>query len=907
MARPASQTMPAERGNPAAASPYATDMPPHATRAEEVIAHLGSDATLGLSHEESTHRLAQGGPNAIETEGGRGPLRMLASQLSDAMILVLLAAAVVSGLVGDITDTLVILVIVALNAVIGLVQEYRAERALAALTALAAPEARVVREGVEMLRPAAELVVGDLVALQAGDAVPADLRLLEAPGLRHDESALTGESEPVDKTSEALDTEVTATGDLRNMAFKGTLTVAGRGRGVVVATGMNTQLGRVARLLRDEGRARTPLQQRLARFGRVLTLAVLGLCAALFALGVARGEDPLLMALTAISLAVAAIPEALPAVVTVSLAMGARALVKKQALVRNLPAVETLGSVTFICSDKTGTLTENRMQAEQIWLAGELRRPTPPQEEASPYQALVEACALNNDVAPNAEGKPSGDPTEVALWDLAASGGCDPGLLRRKSPRLAEIAFDSERARMTTAHQNPMGVLVLVKGAPERVLPRCRDRLGAHGPEPLDPEGVTAAVHSMAAAGLRVLAVARRVLPQLPATMDVDTVETGLTLLGLVGLLDPPRSTAASAVASCRHAGIVPVMITGDHPTTALAIARRLDIATEQSEAVTGRTLAANSEAELRETVGKARVYARSDPQEKIAIVKALQARGEFVAMTGDGVNDAPALKRANIGVAMGRMGTDVAKEAADMILLDDNFATIVAAVREGRRIFDNIRKFVRYTMTSNSGELWTLIAAPLFGLPIPLLPLHILWINLVTDGLPGLALAAEPEERGVMARPPRPPQESIFANGMWQHIVLMGMLMGACSLASQAVALALGWPAQSVVFTVLTFSQLGHALAVRSERESLFRQGVASNRAMLFSLGLTGALQLTTLYVGPFQHVLKTEALEPSQLAFCLAVSSLVFWAVELEKWLVRRGLIGAPRRQPIVDDRSP
>jgi len=870
----------------------------HVAPAEEALARLQTDPEAGLSASEAAARLARHGRNEIAEGRRRGPLLMLLDQFRDFMILVLLAAAVISGVVGDLTDTLVILVIVVLNAVIGFVQEYRAERAIAALRAMAAAHARVVRDGSAVTLPAHDLVPGDIVLLEAGNAVPADLRLVEAVQLKVEEAALTGESQPVEKHVRALKDAALPIGDRRNMAYKGTLVTYGRARGLVVATGMHTQLGRIAQLLREEEEVKTPLQKRLARFGRALSLAVLAICAVLFAVGLLRGEPLLLMALTAISLAVAAIPEALPAVVTVSLALGARRMVARNVLIRRLPAVETLGSVTYICSDKTGTLTLNRMRVERAWAdAREVAHGTDvPREE--PWITLTRAMALSNDARPAADGEVVGDPTEVALYLEAAEAGVRKDDLIAGMPRVAELPFDSDRARMTTLHRDGAArVIAFVKGAPEQVIPLCRAQLTGAGEQPLDAGLASAAAERMAGDGLRVLAFACRIYDEVPAVLTPESVEVQLTLLGLVGMLDPPRPEAQEAVRLCRTAGITPVMITGDHPATARAIATRLGIAQADQEVLTGAQLASLSAEALDELAARVRVYARTSPEHKIRIVKALQDRREFVAMTGDGVNDAPALKRADIGVAMGVTGTDAAKEAAHMILLDDNFATIVGAVREGRRIFDNIRKFIKYAMTGNSGEIWTIFLAPFLGLPIPLLPIHILWINLVTDGLPGLALAVEPEERGLMRRPPRPPAESIFAHGMWQHIVWVGLLIGACCLLSQGIALHMGWHWQTVVFTVLTFSQLGHALAIRSERDSLFAQGLRSNLPLLGAVLFTVALQLATIYVPVLNGVFKTDPLSLLELLFCLAMSAVVFVAVEIEKWLVRRGrLYGEP-----------
>ncbi|TCS72602.1 Ca2+-transporting ATPase [Sulfuritortus calidifontis] len=855
----------------------------HGSSVEATAEALQSDSRRGLTSAEAARRLRRHGPNRLPEPVRRGPWRLLLGQFSDFMILVLIAAAVVSGLAGEPVDALAILVIVLLNALIGFVQEYRAERAMAALKRMAAPQASVIRDGRDLVLDASELVPGDLVRLEAGNVVPADLRLSEVAALRCEEAALTGESHPVDKSSAALP-GAAALAERANMAYKGTQVSHGRGLGLVVATGTATELGRIAALL-SGGEPLTPLQKRLADFGRRLAWGVLGLCAMLFAAGVARGGDITLMFLTAVSLAVAAIPEALPAVVTISLALGARRMVRQQALIRRLPAVETLGSVTYICADKTGTLTQNRMQVARTW------RP------AADAESFYRALALNNDCRFGADGRVQGDATELALYQAALAQGQDKRRLDHDLPRVAELPFDAVRKRMSTAHRFPQtnppplagegeggGFLVLVKGAPETLLPLCRSL----------PTDAQAVLEEMAAAGLRVMAFAWRRLETLPAALDAVELERDLDFLGFAGLQDPPRPEARQAVLDCRSAGITPVMITGDHPATAQAIARELGILDGDGEVITGPELARLDAAEFERRVADIRVYARVDPEQKLRIVQALQERGEFVAMTGDGVNDAPALKAADIGVAMGRIGTDVAREAASLVLLDDNFATIVAAVKQGRRIYDNIRKFVKYTMTSNSGEIWTLFLAPFIGLPIPLLPIHILWINLVTDGLPGLALAAEPAERGIMRRPPRHPKESIFAHGLWLHILWVGLLMGGVCLFTQAWAIAHGSPNwQAMVFTVLTLSQMGHVLAIRSERDSFFRQGPLSNRPLLAAVLLTFALQMAALYLPVLNPIFKTAPLSAAELGFCLVLSSVLFFGVELEKWGIRRGWV--------------
>ncbi len=855
----------------------------------ELLREFAVDAEGGLGAEEARRRLAAYGPNRLLEGRRRSPVRMFLDQFADFMIVVLILAGVVAGVVGEPQDTIAIVVIVVLNAIIGFVQEFRAERAMAALKLLAAPSAQVRRAGAVCVVPAEEVVPGDVVLLEAGSVVPADLRMFESMQLKIDEAALTGESHPAEKTTDALHEAELPIGDRRNMAYKGTLVSYGRGRGLVVATGMATEIGRIAVLLSTTEQVRTPLQKRLAAFGKRLALVVIAVCGIIFAVGLLRGEPPVVMFLTAISLAVAAIPEALPAVVTVSLAIGARNMVRKNALIRHLPAVETLGSVTYICTDKTGTLTENRMRVTEFHVGGVTLR-----ERSDTLPAvLLRALALNNDARRDDGGGILGDPTETALYAAAAESGLEGAAVAREAPRLAEIPFDSGRALMTTVHRAPGGAVAYTKGAPERLLELCTREWSAAGPRALRREELARVAEEMAARGLRVLAFGYRDVARADAA-DTAVLESELCFIGFVGLIDPPRAEAGEAVRTCRTAGITPVMITGDHPATARAIAMELGIGTDDGEVLTGREMAAMPEAQLSRRVDTLRVYARVAPEQKNAIVGALQRRGEFVAMTGDGVNDAPALKRADIGVAMGRIGTDVAREASDMVLLDDNFATIVAAVREGRRIFDNIRKFIRYALTGNSAEIWTLFLAPFLLLPLPLLPIHILWINLVTDGLPGLALAVEPAERNLMNRPPRPPQESIFAGGMWQHMLWVGLLMAGVSLVAQAWAYHTGsahW--QSMVFTVLTLSQMGHVLAIRSERDSLFTLGLSGNVPLLGAVLLTFALQMAILYVPSLQMVFRTAPLSAEELLICFGLSTVVFVSVEIEKWLFRRGWI--------------
>lgn len=861
----------------------------HSLDAEACLRELKSDPVLGLSRADAQTRLGRYGKNDIATEERRGLLALIATQLLDVMIVILLVAAIVSGILGELRDTLAIVVIVALNAIVGATQEYRAQRTLTALRKLSALKARVLRDGTAAVVPATTIVPGDIVLIAAGDIVPADLRLLDSAELTIDEAVLTGESLPVLKDRRRLDDDKLALGDRRNICFRSTSVTKGNGKGIVVATGGATEFGRIADLLASRRDTRTPLQQRLAVFGRRLALAILGICALIFALGWLGGQAPMLMFLTAVSLAVAAIPEALPAVVTVSLAIGAKALSRNKSLVRRLPAVEALGSVTYICTDKTGTLTENRMSVEAIFAAGEIA----PELSAlpEPIKLLVgRAFALCNGMHDSDDA--FGDPTESAIVDAARSAGFDKRTLLAELPEIAVLAFDPERKLMTTVHRAREGAIAFSKGAPEQILASCSSALDARGEStPLDRDETLRVTAKLARQGHRLLGVAMRNLGSVPASARPAEIETDMIFLGLAALADPVRPEVPAAIADCLAAGVVPIMVTGDHPDTARHIAMKLGLADEESTVLTGIELARLSDRALAERLSRTRVFARVSPEQKIRIVESLQRAGEFVAMTGDGVNDAPALKQASIGVAMGGRGTDVAREAADLVLLDDNFATIVAAIREGRRVYDNIRKFIRYTLTSNSGEIWVLLLASLLGLPVPLLPIHILWINLVTDGLPGLAYSAEPEERDIMRRPPRPPQESVFAHGMIPYIFWIGLLIGVLSLATAARPSAGDLPYwQTMVFVTLVTAQLFQALAVRSESQPLWAIGLFSNRYMAGAVLFTLIVQIVVIYVPVLNTALRTTPLAVQDLLTCLALALLVLPAVELAKWLQRR-----------------
>jgi Ca2+-transporting ATPase len=904
--------------------------------AQEALQQLGSDAVRGLDPAEAARRLEAHGPNELVEHGLKSPWRIIWEQLTAIMVVILIIAAVVSAALGDYEDAVVILAIVVLNAILGFTQEYRAERAMAALKQLAVPIVKVRRGGHVQEMSARELVPGDIVLLEAGALIPADGRVIESINLRLQEAALTGESEPVDKETHALDTPDLPLGDRRNMVYMGTVVAYGRGQVVVTATGMRTELGAIAELIQTIEHEPTPLQRRLDQLGRTLAIAALAIVAVIFAEGLLRGEELRLMFLTAVSMAVAAVPEGLPAVVTIALAMGAQRMLRRRALIRKLSAVETLGSVTVICSDKTGTLTENRMTVTVLEVAGRQLAPAgmiyesdpapavrlePPHEQTGRALLLVGGALCNDALIETNDDGPGGsrivgDPTEGALVVAADRGGFAKANLENLLPRVAEVPFDSQRKRMTTFHLVPASApgaaiqseplwegfshaisapyVAFAKGAVDRLLDISTAIWIDGRPEPLDEDHrtrIAATNDQLAQNGLRVLGVAFRALDTPPRPADNAALESDLVFVGMVGMLDPARPEVKEAVRTCRTAGIRPVMITGDHPLTASAIARELGIG-DGDRVMTGAELDRLSDGELEAIVADVPIYARVSPEHKLKIVQALQANGHIVAMTGDGVNDAPALKKADIGVAMGISGTDVTKEAADMVLQDDNFATIVAAVAEGRVIFDNIRKFIKYLLSSNSGELWVMLLAPFLGLPLPLLPSQIRWMNLVTDGLPALALSIEPPELNIMRRPPHPPNEHIFARGLGHYVLWVGLLMA-------IVVLGVGyayWSAgrsnwQTMVFLTITLAQMANVLALRSERDSLFHIGIWSNKSMLGAVALTFILQLAVTFVPFLQGFFETVALSPLDLAIGIAASSVVFWGVELAKWFARRG----------------
>ncbi len=897
------------------------------TGTAETLEALQVKADAGLSAAEVAERQHSFGKNELIDRGGKSIWKILWQQLTDTMVVVLMAAAVISALIGDVKDMIAIFAIVLVNAIIGLVQEYRAEQAMAALKQMASPHVKVRRNGQPAEIDSKLLVPGDIIFLEAGGKVPADARLIETANLRVEEASLTGESEPVDKTLPALKGENIPLGDRTNMLFMGTTVSYGRGTAVVVRTGMGTELGRIAEMISTVEEDSTPLQKRMDRMGKTLAVVAVAIVAVVFGLGLLRGEDPGELFLTSIAMAVAAIPEGLPAVVAIALALGAQRMLKRNALIRRLPAVETLGSVTVISSDKTGTLTANQMQLKVLdvagnthfldWQPGQKNMETTFEELNESSRLLVLGGMLNNDAQLVLDKEESdafmvlGDPTEGALVSAAANLGLIKSRFDELMPRLDEVPFTSERKRMSTVHRiTPEGKNYLpeielpdgtfsadrisfTKGAVDGMLDIASGVYVEGKVLPLDDawrSRINSSTEQMAKDGLRVLGLGFEAVPDFETGQAEKFVEKSLVIVGLFGMMDPPRAEAFEAVQVSHQAGIRTIMITGDHPLTAERIARDLGIAGD-GPTVTGVQLQKMSDVELMDVVRTSNVYARVSPEHKLRIVTALQNLGEIVAMTGDGVNDAPALRKADIGVAMGITGTDVSKEAGDMVLLDDNFATIVSAVREGRTIFANIRRFIKYTMTSNAGEVWAILLAPLFGMPIPLTALQILWINLVTDGLPGLAMGVEPPEKDTMKRPPLNPKTSIFAGGLTAHIAWVGILMGLVSLGVGLYGYLSGYEYWgTMVFTTLTLSQMGHALAIRSDRQSLFKQGLLTNKPLLGAVLLTFVLQMVITYWEPMNPIFRTDPLPLRYLIVSLAASAVVFVAVEIEKWFKRR-----------------
>ncbi|NOZ06085.1 MAG: cation-translocating P-type ATPase [Chloroflexi bacterium] len=856
---------------------------------------LEPNLTHGFSAAEAAERLQKFGPNVLRKEQGRPAWRQFLDQFTDFIVLLLIAAAVVSSLLGEQVDAAAILVIVIVNALLGFIQEYRAEQAIHALRQMTAPSARVLRDGVVQTIPSREVVPGDLLLLKAGDLVAADARLLETHSLRVDESAFTGESAPIKKNAHVRVPDGALLGERYDMVFSSTMVTYGKGRAVVSATGMDTELGKISGLVQSIERESTPLQQRLEQVGRWLVYATLGIVAIVFVAGWLRGNSPLEMFLVAVTLAVAAVPEGLAAVVTIALALGVRRMVRRHALIRRLPSVETLGAATVICTDKTGTLTQNAMTVRKLVVGSETFEVTgsghtpqggyerngtalldlPP----GARQALTVAALCNNaQIRPPSNGQTTedweitGSPTEAALMVAAAKGNVWRNELEQSRRFVAELPFDSERKRMSVVWAGPNdGVRAYVKGAPDVVLGLCTAAINAAGEVfPLSPERrevIRLQNDGLSKQAMRVLAVAYRDVP--PALQSgladrgPDELETGLTFAGLFAMSDPLRPEALPSVQACQTAGIRVVMITGDHRETAVAIAHELDILGPGQRVITGRELDELSDAALQEAVEEIRVYARVSPAHKLRIVRAWKAQGHVVAMTGDGVNDAPALKEAQIGVAMGLSGTDVAKEAADMVLTDDNFASIVAAVEEGRVIFDNIRRFIHYLLSCNIGEVLTMFVATLIGMPLPLVPIQILWINLATDSLPALALGVEEAEPGIMQRAPRPADEEVITHPMPLLMGLQGVVIATVTLLAFTISIYL-WgesvrEARVMAFSTSVVAQNVHAFNLRSNRISLFRLGLFSNMALVASFVVMVISELIIIYVPFFQPFFQT------------------------------------------------
>ncbi|MBZ0294619.1 MAG: cation-translocating P-type ATPase [Anaerolineae bacterium] len=914
----------------------------HVQTHTDTLDQLSTSIENGLSEGEAVARLERYGLNELVEKPLKSPLVILWEQITNPLVLLLIFAAVISAFLGKMDSFIAITAIVILNAVLGVVQEYRAEQAMAALKKMAAPLVRVRRGGRVLDIQSRDLVPGDMVLLEAGSIIPADGRLVEAVNLSVQEASLTGESQPVEKDIAPLASADLPLGDRRNMVYMGTSVTYGRGTALIVETGMQTQLGRIAELIQSVENEPTPLQRRMAEVGKVLLIAAVIVMGIAVAIGLITGLTFDMVLLNAVAIAVAVVPEGLPAVVTIALALGAQRMFKREALIRKLPAVETLGSITTICSDKTGTLTENKMRVQVVDVAGDTSdietviakgidgviRANGSHQPRDPAHALLMAGnMLCNDAILDSDSSGEmiaiGDPTEGAMVLAAERFGLHKDALDRDFSRVGEVPFSSDRKRMTTVHHHPQALtarethyladvmaldeqaayIAFSKGAVDSLLDVSTHAWLDESVVPLSDtlrSRIEQANNEMAQNGLRVLGMAYRHLDTLPEQWKPENIEHDLIFVGMVGIIDPPRPEVKQAVAVCREAGIRPVMITGDHPLTALNIARQLNIAGEHDRVITGQELNGMTPQELEAIVEQVPVYARVSPEHKLNIVQALQNRGHIVAMTGDGVNDAPALKRSDIGVAMGITGTAVSKEAADMVILDDNFKTIVSSVEEGRTIYDNVRRFIKYLLASNTGELFVLLATQLIaGMTIPLTTLQILWMNLITDGIPALALGVEQAEKGSMKRAPYAPNESIFGRGLGRHIVLIGLTLGISGVAlgywawSQGIEAANGMPAwNTMVFMFLTLAQMGHALGLRSHRESLFSVGLRGNRLLIGAVVATVVLQMLAIYLPFFNNLFNTNPLTAGQLAICLVLSTLVFWVVELEKLLIRRGV---------------
>ena len=878
---------------------------------EEVEKLLNVDEKKGLDADEVEKRLEKYGRNEIVSKNKKPIWKMILEQFTDFMIIVLIIAAIVSGVVNhEFTDSIIILIIVILNAIIGVVQEVKAQKSLDSLKELSAPHCKAIRNGEIVNIDSKELVPGDVVVLETGDNIPADLRIIEAINLKIQEAALTGESVPVEKHADVLKDEKVGLGDRVNCAFSSSLVTYGRGKGIVVSTGMDTEVGKIAKMLDDVDDSETPLKRRLEALGKTLGIAALVICALIFAVGFfIYKRDWIEMFMTAVSLAVAAIPEGLPAISTIVLSIGVQRMVKRNAIIRTLPSVETLGSATVICSDKTGTLTQNKMTVEKIFCDNKVFGTEYKEKDGNEqYKLLLDCMILCNDTKLKKDGEKyitTGDPTETALVDLGLKSNVVKDDLDNEYKRVEEIPFDSERKLMTTVHDRKGKLVVFTKGGVDELLAKC-SKIRLNGEDvKLTQEHIDmilATNEQFALCALRVLAMAYKDIDQIPEKANMNSLESDLTYIGMVGMIDPARPEVKEAVAKCRTAGIRPVMITGDHKITAVAIAKEIGILREGDEAITGAELQEMSQEELEKNVQKYSVYARVSPEHKVRIVNAWKSHDEVVAMTGDGVNDAPALKAADIGAAMGIVGTDVAKEAADVVLTDDNFATIVSAVEEGRRIYDNILKAVAYLLSANIGEIITLFVATMFGWLIePLLPIHMLWINLVTDSLPALALSVDPAEKNIMNRKPKK-NKNVFTKGMIWRIIYQGIMIGGLTLLAFAIgcgfdfnsivdtegnATSIGVTAQTMAFAVLALSELVHVFNLRSNKDSIFKVGLLTNKILLGAIAISASLMLIVLNVPALHGIFEIKMLTLREIGIVTLLSFSPLIIVEIFKLL--------------------
>lgn len=873
----------------------------HTMTGDEVIRYLDSSAD-GLSDTEAAERLEKYGPNELEEGRKRSIAKMFLEQFANFMVIVLIAAAIVSAAVaGELTDAAIILFVVVMNAVLGVIQESKAEKALAALKKMSSPHVKVKRGGNVRRIRTEELVPGDIVLIEAGDVVPADMRILESASLKIEEAALTGESMPVEKITEPLEDEDLVIGDRRNMAYAGSSVTYGRGTGIVVNTGMNTEVGKIAGHLATFEASKTPLQVKLAEMSRIISAGVLLICVVIFVAGLLQGRETLDMFMTSVSLAVAAIPEGLVAVVTIVLAIGVQKMAEENAIIRKLSAVETLGSTQIICTDKTGTLTKNRMTVKKVYVNEKLTDADRADINSPDFRLFAEAILVCNDSRLERKENETifiGDPTETALVDYGIIMGFHPEDTGRKYPRVAEIPFDSGRKLMTTVHRTGSGYISVTKGAPDVLAGRCTHILANGETRALndaDRAAIAAANREMANQALRVLAVACRMLESIPENINPAALENDLVFIGLAGMIDPPREEAGEAVKLCRQAGIRPIMITGDHKDTAAAIAKELGIAVDSSEVITGNELNAMSDEEFNENVERYSVYARVSPEHKVRIVKAWKLKGKIVAMTGDGVNDAPALKYADIGVGMGITGTEVAKGVSNIVLADDNFATIVKAVKEGRRIYSNIRKTVQFLLSCNLGEVFTLFVATMLPAVFSehlLYPIHILWINLITDTLPALALGMEEAEPDIMKKPPRDPGKGFFSEGVGINVIYQGILEGCLVLLSYIIGRRYSpETATTMAFATLGFIQLFHSFNARTIEDSVFRLGPFSNPWLLGSFVVSAVLQLAVIFLPFLNGLFRVVPLTAVQWLTVLAIAFAIIPAVEVVK-LIQRAL---------------